>query len=378
MSRSSFDSTPTDRLSQRGRRAVGLGALALVVIAAAGFAYLHSTPPVATKGAPPPSANPVLTTLIPATYDFVSPSVGWALETQPGQFRVYRTTDGAKHWQKQLDLGSSFAGSFPISIQFLDQDHGFVGVGDPFEQLNRTSDGGITWDSLLLPRTSMTLEGIAFTSTSDGWLLVGGQVPTLFATRDAGNTWRRLPDPPPDAGNISFRSPSEGWLGSGDMNHPHVYSSNDGGQKWYRHDLPPPPGRSWNDGIYFPFDIALTRGSGVVASIQPQFQPGAAPTFSYTSFDQGITWRYTPPPPGEVAYEDATHRWAMKGTSLFKSSDAGQTWTVVTDKLPDWQYVPYVLDSKHAWALLYVVGGYGLAVTNDGGLHWSRAAVPQS
>lgn len=355
---------------------------AVFVIAAASLAYLNSNLPSKTKNGAhinpsPVTSNPALVTINPVIYDFVSPSIGWAVETRVGQFRVYRTTDGAREWHKQLELGSSFDGLFPISIQFLDQDHGFIGVGDPFEQLIRTSDGGTTWNSVLLPRDSHSVEGIPFSSTSNGWLLVGGPAPTLYATQDAGSTWRRLHDPPADADSISFRSPSEGWMGSGDINVPHVFTSSDGGQSWQRHDLPPPPGRSWSAGLYFPTSVELLPGGGVVASIPPQFRPGSAPSFSFASFDQGMTWRYTPPPPGVVAHQDSKHWWAMKGTSLFKSSDAGQAWTVVTDTLPDWQYVPHILDTKHAWALISVVGGYGLALTADGGSHWTRATVPQ-
>ena len=71
------------------------------------------------------------------------------------------------------------------------------------------------------------------------------------------------------------------------------------------------------------------------------------------------------------------HWWSIKGTALFKSSDAGQSWVMVTNALPDLQYIPHVLDSKHAWALTIVVGGYGLALTSDGGLHWTQANVPK-
>ena len=96
------------------------------------------------------------------------------------------------------------------------------------------------------------------------------------------------------------------------------------------------------------------------------------------TFDGGATWRYVQPPPGPVAYQDLSHWWATEGTILFKSSDAGQTWTQVTNKLPDSQYLLYVLDSSHAWASVSVLGGYGLAFSGDGGLHWTRATVPLS
>jgi photosystem II stability/assembly factor-like uncharacterized protein len=76
----------------------------------------------------------------------------------------------------------------------------------------------------------------------------------------------------------------------------------------------------------------------------------------------------------------------MRGTTLSKSADAGQTWSQVTNALPDWLYRTelHVLDATHAWvtfsvpASLSAPGGNGLAFTDDGGLHWTQAQVPQS
>jgi hypothetical protein len=45
----------------------------------------------------------------------------------------------------------------------------------------------------------------------------------------------------------------------------------------------------------------------------------------------------------------------------------------------DWQFsAPEVLDSAHGWASMFVRGGYGLALTHDGGLHWNLANVPSA
>jgi len=324
-----------------------------------------------------------MATLNPVTYDFVTPTLGWAVQqlwtptTPAGGFSVFKTTDGARHWHSQLVLESSFVGFVPISIQFLDQMHGFIGVGDPFEQLDRTVDGGATWDSLRLPSGSHRVEGVAFTDTNHGWLLVGGLVPLLYATDDAGNNWRRLPDPPSDASGLSYRSPGEAWMGGAGPGPPHVYLSTDDGKVWARVDLPPRPGTSWPAGNPVPASVELLPRSGVVAHIPPADQPELTKfSVSLTSFDHGNSWRNVPVPPGVVAYQDTLHWWAIKGKALFKSSDAGQSWTMVTNALPDMQYIPHVLDSKHAWALTVVVGGYGLALTGDGGLHWSQATVP--
>jgi photosystem II stability/assembly factor-like uncharacterized protein len=369
----------------RIRRSLALIAASVIVIGVASLVYLHPFRTAKTQGGPPSQSSsdrPLMATLNPVTYDFVTPSLGWAVQqlwtptTPAGGFSVFRTTDGARHWQRQLVAESSFAGFVPLSIQILDPMHGFVGVGDPFEQLVRTTDGGATWDSLPLPSDSARVEGIAFTNTNHGWLLVGGLVPALYTTNDAGNSWRRLPDPPSDALGLSYRSPSEAWMGSAGAGPPHVYLSDDDGNIWTRIDLPPPPAASWA-GDRSLVGVDLLPHSGVAAHTPPADQPEQVIfSLSLTSFDRGKSWVYVPVPPGVVAYQDARHWWAIKGKALFKSSDAGQSWRLVTNTLPELQYIPHVLDSKHAWALTIVVGGYGLAVTGDGGLHWSQATVP--
>ncbi len=371
--------SPPERPSRRRRRAVGVGALALLLLAAAGFAYLRSNTTATTKQTPGvPSTNPLLATPNPVRYDFVSPSLGWAVEiplTQPNsvsQFHVFRTLDSGKHWQLQVTGQSSGPGFIPIAVQFFDRTHGYMALALAFtgEQVYRTSDGGDEWQAVQLPAPQSVV--VRFSDASHGWALAQPNPPTnqlfnLYATSDGGATWQRLPDPPRDAYYLEFRRPTEAWMGSLGPDSPHIYTSADVGRTWQRHDLPPPPGRTWDSGGY-----------GTIVRLLPLVAAVAATGGGiFTSFDTGGTWRYVPPPPGEVGYQDDFHWWAIKGTVLSKSSDAGQTWSEISNTLPDWQFVPYLLDSKHAWAELTVVGGFGLALTSDGGLHWTRANVPQ-
>jgi photosystem II stability/assembly factor-like uncharacterized protein len=153
-----------------------------------------------------------------------------------------------------------------------------------------------------------------------------------------------------DGARHRLRGPSEAWMGSGAVGAPHVYLSVDAGHTWQRNDLPAPAGRRQE--VSVPTGVELLPQGGV------------------------HVWSYVPPPPGVVAYQDSLHWWAMRDTALFKSSDSGQTWTTVTKLLPDRQYVPYILDAKHAWAVTTVVAESGLALTDDGGLHWNQVTVP--
>lgn len=377
------DSAPSERYSRRRRRALGLSALAVVLMAAAGFAYLRSSNITTTpqsSGVPftPPS------TLNPVSYDFMTPSIGWAVvnvlvpSSAAGEYRVFRTVDGAKHWQRQFTGQGSSEGFGSIRVQFFVRMRGYMAIGVPSigEQVYRTGDGGDSWQVVQLPSALCVV--VTFSDADHGWALAQanperGQLFKLYVTSDGGGTWQRLPDPPPDAYYLALRGAKEFWMGSLGPGPPHVYASTDGGSSWQRHDLPAPPGQMWGTGGNGT-SVQLLPQMGVVANTWNGPTGGEGDAFA--SIDLGSTWRYVPLPTGQVAYQDASHWWLIRGSVLFKSSDAGQTWTPVTDSLPNWQFVPHVIDQQHAWAELTVVGGYGLAFSSDGGLHWKRANVP--
>lgn len=381
-----FDAASPERLFQRHRRATALIALAGLIIVSASAAYLRSTTPELRVPRSAPAINPLLVTSYLINYDFASPSLGWAAmslaapSSAGGRFEVFRTTDGAKHWQPQFQSESSYSGFVPFSVRLFEKMRGFMTIGSPVQQVYRTIDAGIHWDLLSLP-TSPRIDNVAFSDPSHGWLLAAptsnvNRVPNLYASSDAGNSWQRLPDPPSDANTLSFRGPTEAWLGSFGPAQPHVYTSMDAGQSWQRRDLPTQSGGSW-DATAGPFQVAselLPVDGVIVSALCLCAQSGL---FDLTSFDAGFNWKYVPPQKGNVAYQDAVHWWAIDGRVLFKSPDAGQTWAKVTDQLPDWHYLPHVLDPKHAWAELAAADGYGLGLTNDGGLHWTRGTVPQ-
>jgi hypothetical protein len=142
-----MDQIDEPALSRRARRAVPLIAAALAVIVVASLIYLKATaPPPAATFSPVPYVS-YLSLRYQVTYDFVSPSRGWALVVDQGfvpTFWVFGTSDGAKHWQRQLE-GTPESGV--SSIHFLDSRHGFAYAG----VLYRTTDGGAYWEAISLP-----------------------------------------------------------------------------------------------------------------------------------------------------------------------------------------------------------------------------------
>ncbi len=366
----------------RARRAVPLIAIALTVAVVAGLLYLRPAPkPTAAFVSPSPSPPTLAPAYAPA-YDFVTPSLGWAVlenvvdpRVATATFWIFRTDDSAGHWKLQ------FKGSVDewpeIEITFFDSSHGVVvfGAGTAY----RTADGGAHWLPVKLPPV-VGVE-IAFADPVHAWfagaeVIDGAAGPLeLYRTSDAGAAWARLPDPP--AGAFSFRSTGEGWAaverfkGGGD-----IYSTWDGGQTWDRVTLPAP---------------TLPENPSEAASVRllPRTGVLAVDGFNgFLSFDHGTTWRELASPPAgatfdQIAFQDASHWWAMPSGNLYRTSDAGRTWQHIKLQIDDWRYDLGVIDSRHAWALLrgdQVVGGTGmataLALTSDGGLNWKYPKVP--
>ena len=387
------DPTP-DRLSQRAWRGVAVIAVAVIMVAIASIAYLRpSSTSHATTASVPSSRNPTFATT-PGDFvavDFLSGTLGWALAasrggaptTNPGQFAIFRTTDGARHWHKQLTGQSDLSGLVNGSIQLFDKDHGFVVAIGSTTALYRTSDGGTRWDPIGLP--DVLVQELVFSDWRHGWLLAlpasaSDQTLRLFATADGGDSWQQLPNAPEDSNGIAFRGASEGWSGSYSPTQPHVYRSVDGGLSWQQHDLPTIqtglPTETLGDVI-----VRLLPGNGVVVYLI--FQIGS--TYEFTSFDGGLTWTRLPTRPRQIfgggeSFEDAFHWWAVDEGVLYKSSDAGQTWARTPGEVGSansGQYLLKVIDSRHAWAQVFFGQTMGLTVTSDGGAHWTRATIPK-
>jgi photosystem II stability/assembly factor-like uncharacterized protein len=381
------------------------GSLATIVVA--GLLFLHPAllqPPRSPALTLPPGPA-VLSTQFSTAYDFVTPSTGWALvedsATTSPRFWVFRTTDGAKHWQRQYagTAGSSY--SSPLTLQFFDARNGLIALGG-VESVYRTSDGGVTWTALSMPVASFA--SLFFSDRLHGWVLGLQLSPDqivsvhFFSTSDGGDDWTALPQPPAwqfggkgGSSPIAFRGGQEGWLGGGTPGQATVYSTIDGGISWLSHPLPVQAGKGGVlEGIGAPLmqaDVTLIPGAGVLAVA---FGPDGIPV-GLTSFDGGSTWRRIPPAPGETSYgdfvfQDTFHWWATRYGTLWKSSDAGQTWKQVAQQVDDWDYHPHVIDATHAWAVLstsistsrQVLPGAGLAMTADAGLHWKQVNTPQA
>jgi photosystem II stability/assembly factor-like uncharacterized protein len=424
----------------RARRAKALGALSLAVVAVACAAYLR--PPV-QPAAPMPalSAGYQLDAV-----DFVDPSTGWVLaDLDTAAFAVVSTRDAGRSWTTRLVSPSSRHGEY---MRFFDRSAGVVVAIGAEAAVFATRDGGAHWTRRGVDAGDVYVMSASFVDPMHGWLLGFGAVSTglgstvLLRTTDGGVTWKDLgpaADPSVQAFAVSFTDPLNGWLDAVAPG-PYVYATADAGTTWRRLTLPA-PATGWPvpRGSFF-VAARPTLGNGVVATVVNSaniigragagaavvtyppltvrtYDGGSPVTFVYTTFvdassdgilhigdalhkpgpatqvqsasqigmrsnDGGSTWTsFVPPAPGgTIGYADAMTWWWIGPGVRSKTYDGGLTWSpsqadAVADPLPG---SLVVLDTKYAWVSGVSESGPMLFTTSDGGAHWTPVRLPQA
>src|SRR5579859_456950 len=424
----------------RAWRAKALGVLSLVVVAVASAAYLR---PSVQPAAPMPALS---TTYQLDAVDFVDPSTGWVLaDLDTAAFAVVSTKDAGRSWVTRLVSPSSRHGEY---MHFFDRSAGVVVAIGAEAAVFVTRDGGAHWTRRAIDAGDVYVMSASFVDPLHGWLLGFGGLSTglgstvLLRTTDGGATWKDLGPaavPSVQAFAVSFTDQRNGWLDAVAPG-PYVYATVDAGTTWRRLTLPT-PATGWPvpRGSFF-VAARPTLGNGVIATVVNSaningragagstvvtyppltvrtYDGGSPVTFIYTtlvdassdgilhiydavhkpgpatqvqpagqigmrSTDGGATWTsFVPPAPGgTIGYAGAMNWWWIGQGVRSKTDDGCQTWSpseanAVPDPLPG---SLVVLDARHAWVSGVSVSGPLLFTTSDGGEHWTPVRLPQA
>ena len=279
----------------------------------------------------------------------VDAETGWAVTVKGC---IVRTTDGGVHWQ---DLTPKYPSTLALSAQqravadFLTSSIAWVAVSDADAAttlLLRTADGGQTWQNADIPTATVTR--ITFITPQLGWMLAkfpisaSAETIEIYHTPDGGKSWVKVSvvlaastDAPPPGQlpfggtktGLGFLNATTGWAtGSFPVNgYPFLYTTHDGGGKWYPQTLPlsakeasshlsinPPRFFTASDGL---LPVSFVTESGPNLDV-------------YVTHDGGTTWQGTVPVVASIsAFTDVNHGWASDGTRLYRTRDGGQHWT---------------------------------------------------
>ena len=190
-----------------------------------------------------------------------SADLAYLLSAGPGeQSRVYKTTDGGKHWT--LQFTNRDAQGFFDCMAFWDRAHG-IALGDPVGgkfELITTDDGGKHWKQLAPSKMPAAVEGegafaasgtcIDVEGKANVWFGTGGKVARVFRSTDRGKTWT-VTETPIVHGNdssgifsVAFRDAQHGVIAGGDYKRPEQGGANlawsgDGGLTWNLEEIAP-------------------------------------------------------------------------------------------------------------------------------------------
>jgi photosystem II stability/assembly factor-like uncharacterized protein len=267
---------------------------------------------------------------------------------QPCKGVVLRTQDGGQHWETVLAIPTDGSQSIR-QIQAVDGLRAWAITQDqsPCQgfcrtDLQRTTDGGRTWTTLLHAK----IAAIRFASAGRGWIALidtpGPGSSEVRETSDGGTTWRASLDTNTGfVASLDAATTSIAWLltnntaycSASDCAKYDLFRTDDGGLSWSNLGNPKDFTKGCSggnlDGPLFASTgrgwLGLSLGAGGAA---------VGPGGILRSEDGGRTWSCATAPANisVVSAADPLHVWAMRqhrltdAAALYATEDGGATW----------------------------------------------------
>jgi photosystem II stability/assembly factor-like uncharacterized protein len=169
-----------------------------------------------------------------------------------------------------------------------------------------------------------TLTGMEFVSAAQGWVV--GQN-TILVTSDGGAHWRAQLTGDLNLTSVDFVNGRDGWA----VGTTSLLATTDGGARW----TPLPEPCQTIRSVHF---ISPTTGFAVAGGRDLSGTPSPAVPYLggavLATSDGGRSWHplATPGNAQTVCFSDPAHGWLGADGMLYRTSNGGQTWTVLTSK----------------------------------------------
>lgn len=243
---------------------------------------------------------------------------------------------------------------------FVSATKGFVcGTGKAFY---RTDDGGGSWTQIALPGDpSGPLYNVTFIDQNVGFVSGNSAIGSIdvYRTVDGGNTWIRAGFPLGGSWyHQDFVSPTTGFMGCNGA----LVRSTDTGATWQtRSQYPDCP-------IMYGMDF-LDSNTGCVSGHQSTTNLDGV----FKTTNGGTTWQQVlNRPSNDVIYLNSTTLLADSGTSVYRSTDSGNTWNIAATGI----FTGFGdLERVDANVIVGVSLGGDIWRSPDGGFTWSRRWV---
>lgn len=288
--------------------------LPIVALLAAGGSYgaISAASPPSTPSPPSTTPPPTTTTPLPVPPD---PWTSYRTAVDPGS--AIQFASGGVGWRLSGEL------SAPYLDSNLSAGSGFSSVAWPGTAISESTDGGVTWHSVLTDQTGIW--GMDLLSPKVGWA-VG--VTSLLRTTNGAASWVKMEEPQgTHLVTVDFVSPTKGF---GLTTSGKLVESKDGGATWTT--------------------ASLSASGGALCF--------ASPTAGYVADQQG---------------------------DIFATSDGGSTWSMAKSSLklaPGYEWDELSCAATNAWLGIrdtsppaQTAVGYVIEATTDAGAAWSEVAA---
>jgi ELWxxDGT repeat protein len=275
-----------------------------------------------------------------------------------GNRELIYTNNGGKTWSNISLSNLGYLYSPFTSITFLDPQNGFL---TSYESLYRTTNGGNSWTKVN-DLYGGYFSGVRFFNSTTGYLYGGWNSSELYKTTNGGLTWTNISLNSPGSVSGIVKTAKDKLvtshvtnLGSSTSAGRVLNASIDGGTTWQR--LQELPGVN-----YWNIDF-VNQEVGYV------FSQSAV----WKTADGGLSWNNVQwsKPISSTYFFDKNNAVLSDGTSIYKTSDGGQTITQVlkTDQDPN-RYIPAGVLYGIGDQVLFSFSWYALYRSVDGGNNW--------
>jgi len=252
----------------------------------------------------------------------------WGYASSKSGQGLLSSDDGGQTWSRVPQGISDYrdVASLAFSPAFGQDRTAFAGT---WEGLYRSRDGGTSWQRLAggLPTGPSEISALALSPnfSSDGTLLGGSIYGGLWRSTDGGDTWDKVLAPPVTALALSPNFPTDGLAFAGQSG---FYRSADGGLTWTSTNFNTPIGAR----------ITSLAVSPALASDATLFA-GTSYSGTLRSTDYGDTWTLINAGLGSLsvnalalspAYPGDPTLFAGTGNGLYRSTDGGQSWSLTS------------------------------------------------
>ncbi len=258
--------------------------------------------------------------------DFPSLNVGYVL---PFMGPLLRTIDGGNTWDSLTTIWLAGSGLFDNDVSFVNDSVGFISTHDTstgYLKIFKTTDSGNVWTDITPFNVLYGRLQVQFLNDQVGYMYSNSAFDdSLWITTNGGTSWiKRILGFSLGSGTssmpaMSFVNDTTGYLAGGDGSFAYmgvIQRTSDAGQSWTTTILP--SSYTLITAIHFP-----NKDTGYVATRYGDI---------YRTINEGSTWdsiatlnlgTYT-----QVFFLDGATGFVISGMDIYKTTDAGISWTI--------------------------------------------------